>query len=195
MSTVASNLGNLGSIAVFAGIAGYAIYDHLTRKEAEQVEAEHRRNLRTLTESIEEAPLRSLPYTHGALLAEGEKLYAVAHGDLQELQTVGFVAGTAGVGLNLGLGVGVGGSKTNARMVNDLTSVSKGKLLATNKRIIFIGDYQSVSINLSELVSFSIIPIGISFSDGKTSAVVATHYNTEREVFNVIMQKVLKTFK
>ena len=127
-----------------------------------------------------------------ALIKSDEKAYAAAMASLQEVQTVGFKAGTSGVSVRVAKGVTLRSSGTRGRAVKSMVSVASGELVITNKRVIFAGDRKSFAISLENLLNTTNYTDGFGFSDSKTTYTVITKNDRERQFFAVTLNKVLR---
>jgi hypothetical protein len=127
-----------------------------------------------------------------ALLKHGEKAFATVIANLEEIKTVGYSAGSAGVSVRVAKGVTIrsGGMKGGA--IKELVSVASGELVITDKRVIFAGDLKSFAISLDDLISTTNFSDGFGFSDNKSTYTLITHNENDRMRFAVVIEKLLR---
>ena len=126
-----------------------------------------------------------------ALIKSGEKAYGSIAADLQEVQTVGFSAGTSGISVRVAKGVTLRTSGTRGKAVKGMVSVASGELVITDKRVVFAGDRKSFSIQLEDLLNTTNYTDGFGFNDNKTTYTLITKSANERMRFSIALTKVL----
>ena len=126
-----------------------------------------------------------------ALLKAGEKAYGSVAASLQEVQTVGYSAGTSGVSVRVAKGVTLRTSGTRARAVKGMVSVAAGELVVTDQRIIFAGDRKAFAIPLDELLNTTNYTDGFGFNTSKSTYTLLTESDRDGAIFGIALTKVL----
>ena len=127
-----------------------------------------------------------------ALIKAGEKAYAAVMASLQEMQTVGYSAGTTGMSMRVAKGVTLRTSGMRGKALKGMVSVASGELVITDKRVLFAGDRKSFAIPLDDLLNTTNYTDGFGFSDGKTTYTLITSSDRDRARFDVALNKVLR---
>jgi hypothetical protein len=142
-------------------------------------------------QTLLEAPLTAIQ-PRKALVKAGETAYAAVAAELQEVQTVGYSAGTSGVSVRVAKGVTLRTAGTRGKAVKGMVSVASGELVISDKRIIFAGDRKSFAISLEDILSTTNYTDGFGFSDNKTTYTLTTTDEPARLRFSVALEKILR---
>lgn len=123
--------------------------------------------LRLLTE-IQEGNIPTLIATN-IVTQKDEKIYWIETSSLLEESVVNrrYAGGSRGVSFRIVKGVNyrIGGHKGHYEVDKENVEVSSGKLIITNKRIIFSGDKKSFSTGLDKIIDISLFTNGLRFSE------------------------------
>jgi hypothetical protein len=177
-------VGTLICWAIAAGLAYFLIVS------ARGIKLRKEREEKTL-QNLLAAPLTAIQ-PKKALVKAGETAYASVASELQEVQTVGYSAGTSGVSVRVAKGVTLRTAGTRGKAVKGMVSVASGELVITDKRIIFAGDRKSFAISLEDILSTTNYTDGFGFSDSKTTYTLTTTDEPARLRFRVALEKVLR---
>lgn len=92
------------------------------------------------------------PVSTDAILKKGEVCFYSASSILSETRAVRYSSGGFG-GVRVAKGIYLGASKGRSESKQELIEIAKGRLVITNKRIIFSGDFQNRTISILKVVS------------------------------------------
>jgi len=177
-----------GNYLFFVFVATISIYliVYLGKKnkaESAQADAE--------MQAIISSPLEEIRPTK-ALIKSDEKAFAAIPAKLQEMQTVGYRAGTSGVSVRVVKGLTLRSGAIKGGAVKGAVIVSSGELVITDRRVIFAGDAKSFAINNDKLISTTNYTDGFGFSDSDKTYTLITESEKDRVKFAIALHKVLR---
>ena len=127
-----------------------------------------------------------------AILKSGEKAYGSVAARLQEVQTVGYSAGTSGVSMRVAKGLTVRTGGVRAHAVKGAVIVASGELVITDKRVLFAGDKKSFDISRDNILNVTHYNDGFAFHDSKKTYTLLTENDRDRAAFGIAVEKILR---
>lgn len=178
----------IGTIVCLGIASGLAYFLVIKAKSIKMVKEKEDLAMKELLE----APLEEIrPST--ALMKAGEKAYGAIEATLQEVKTVGYSAATKGMSVRVAKGLTLRTGGMRGKAVKGMVGVSKGELVITNQRVIFVGDHKSFAIKLDDLLNTTNFIDGFGFNDQKTNYTLITNDEKARVHFQIAMAKVLES--
>ena len=184
--------GAIAMVLVFLGIsAGLGYYLIVSARKEKLVTAQKIAEDEQALQEMMAQPLTEIR-PRQAILKTGEKAYGSVAARLQEVQTVGYSAGTAGVSMRVAKGLTVRTGGVRAHAVKGAVIVASGELVITDKRVLFAGDKKSFDILRDNILNVTHYIDGFGFHDSKKTYTLLTDNNSERLAFGVAVEKVLR---
>lgn len=154
--------------------------------------------LRLLSE-IQEGNIPTLTSTN-VITQKDEKVYWIEPSSLLEERAVNrrYAGGSQGVSFKIMKGVSyrIGGHKGHYVADKENVKVSSGKLIITNKRLIFSGDNKSFSTRIDKIIDINLFANGLKFSEINKNKprLIEFEKKGNQEIFGAILSSAINHF-
>ncbi len=128
-----------------------------------------------------------------AILKPGETAHCTIAGELKEIKTTGYSAGSAGMSVRVAKGVTLRTASIRGRAQKGMVTVSTGELVVTDQRIIFAGDAKSFTVSNDKVLSTTNYSDGFGFTDGTKTYTVVTGKGKEHLRFAATLHKLFRS--
>ena len=132
------------------------------------------------------------PINPGAVvLRPGEEAFASISASMLELRTVGYKGRSTGVSVRVARGVWLRESGSRGVPEKGLVPIAHGVLVATNQRLIFAGDQDSLAIPFQKISSFETMSDGLRLGDGHKTYNFFMGRSRQQQIFSIIANRLV----